>query len=183
MTDQSNAELAKLTGDMQRAFWEAWSNNVPEGTPVTGIGDGLAALFGVLRDREALERGLVPLPEKMPDGLTDILVNAERGLAVSWEYVARQVYEWVRIHFGTPPAPSADERVVEAYGWLIEHPDTSQSVRWVTLRAGTDGPYTTDPEKALRFARREDVDDYASLFGDEDIALKIVEHAWVGPKK
>lgn len=67
----------------------------------------------------------------------------------------------------------------EETGWLIEHPNTSQSVKYYTMAPGTPDFWTTDSQKALRFARREDANNYLSFYGDDELPARIVEHRWM----
>lgn len=65
-------------------------------------------------------------------------------------------------------------------GWLIEHPDTSNGVQYLTLDPNTPDFWTTDNLAALRFARERDGKDFQNYFAPiEGGDGKVVEHAWV----
>jgi hypothetical protein len=64
-------------------------------------------------------------------------------------------------------------------GWLLEHPDTSRGVNYMTLRPDIAGFWTADANLALRFARKCDAEDFESYFGPvEGEGSKAVEHRW-----
>jgi len=62
------------------------------------------------------------------------------------------------------------------YGWLVE--DSRNHSSGIRYRMwGLMGPeWTNDPNKALRFARREDAEAFAR---DDEDAWHIVEHMWL----
>ena len=67
-------------------------------------------------------------------------------------------------------------------GWLIEHQDTSKGVRYMTLRYDVPGFWTEDSLKALRFARKQDADDFLEYFAPIEGEMdKAVEHQWSDP--
>jgi hypothetical protein len=59
-------------------------------------------------------------------------------------------------------------------GWLIERRDR-QAIEWLVCDSG-GFEWTADPIKPIRFCRREDADQVASLF--DDIDVHITEHQW-----
>jgi hypothetical protein len=62
-------------------------------------------------------------------------------------------------------------------GWLIEH---EVETKWLTLKPGEaayEVCWTTESTEALRFARREDADDYVMTFMGE-APVRITEHLW-----
>lgn len=64
------------------------------------------------------------------------------------------------------------------YGWLIENgkqQGAGLAYRYIDNDAGGVPAWTEDPNKALRFARRADAEQYA--YHDED-AWRIVEHGF-----
>lgn len=70
---------------------------------------------------------------------------------------------------------AAERRSRDEYGWLVEdsrnHPSGIRYRTW-----GDFGPeWTNDPNKALRFARRQDAEMFAR---DDEDAWHIVEHMW-----
>lgn len=68
-------------------------------------------------------------------------------------------------------------------GWLIEHNDTSQGVRYLTLRHEVSGFWTIDSLLALRFSRKQDADDFRNYFEPIDGEMdKSVEHQWSDPE-
>jgi hypothetical protein len=73
----------------------------------------------------------------------------------------------------TPPPPVEQREI----GWLVEAARTNGPQRYRTMEQGMSA-WTTDPNKAIRFARRAD----AEMFADEDDeAWHICEHMWVDP--
>jgi hypothetical protein len=67
-------------------------------------------------------------------------------------------------------------------GWLIESTWADCSPHWWTLEPGSMVYWTKDSAKALRFARREDADNFASHFLDgDDFEVRITEHQWSQP--
>lgn len=58
--------------------------------------------------------------------------------------------------------------------WLIERRDRS-AIEWLICDSG-GFEWTADPLKPIRFSRREDADQVASLF--DDIDVHITEHQW-----
>jgi len=63
------------------------------------------------------------------------------------------------------------------FAWLVESKDTSKGVYYLTLRHDVPGFWTTDVDKALRFARRQDAEDYVGFWDDEGVS-RAVEHGW-----
>lgn len=59
-------------------------------------------------------------------------------------------------------------------GWLIERRDRA-ATEWLVCDSG-GFEWTPDPLKPIRFCRREDADQVASLF--DDIDVHITEHQW-----
>ena len=67
------------------------------------------------------------------------------------------------------------------YGWLIENgkkQGEGLAYRFIDNDNGGWGGWTEDHNKAIRFARREDAEQFAHH--DED-AWRIVEHGWDAP--
>lgn len=60
--------------------------------------------------------------------------------------------------------------------WLIESTFYGPS-RWWGFREGFDETFTSDPNRAVRFARREDAERAIALLGGH--MMKATEHAWV----
>ena len=60
------------------------------------------------------------------------------------------------------------------YGWLTEKFDPGPV--WLTVDTGFIS-FTSDPLKAIRFARREDASRMAELVESEDV--RITEHQWL----
>lgn len=59
-------------------------------------------------------------------------------------------------------------------GWLIERRDR-EGIEWLVCDSG-GFEWTLDPLKPIRFCRREDADQVASVF--DDIDVRITEHKW-----
>ena len=66
-------------------------------------------------------------------------------------------------------------------GWLVELRDTTHNVRYLALRHEVPVFWTSDANLAMRFARKQDAEDYI-VFWDEDGKSRAVEHAWVEPR-
>ena len=60
-------------------------------------------------------------------------------------------------------------------GWLIEKTDENGKPFWLTVKNELFD-WTDDPNKPIRFCRREDAEMVAGLIGQD--AEKITEHEW-----
>jgi hypothetical protein len=66
-------------------------------------------------------------------------------------------------------------------GWLIETTDRDGAPQWFTLEPGTFDDWTKDASKALRFARKEDGDNFANSYLDgREYPCRVTEHLWSG---
>lgn len=67
---------------------------------------------------------------------------------------------------------------VTEYAWVIEDPQSPTSApRYYTLRPNQEQFWSYDHADALRFARKQDAEDYVAHFVQHDGA-RICEHGW-----
>jgi hypothetical protein len=71
---------------------------------------------------------------------------------------------------GTSPVPTEHDETA----WLVEKEIEPAGVPYLTVEAGILN-WTTDPNKALRFARRADADKICEIVEDAD---RVTEHMW-----
>lgn len=141
----------------------------------TGLGIALRAM--------AVEVATTPSPQRgvEPAELWKVAMDA---FAQTDDKVESIQQAWERVAQAVIAAKAAPGRGVEpvgwTYGWLIENgkeQGRGLAYRFIDNDMGGIPGWTEDPNKALRFARREDAEQYAHH--DED-AWRIVEHGW-GP--
>lgn len=100
-------------------------------------------------------------PDEMARALARLVVVADADVLQESEFSA-----------APRPVPS------EETGWLIENGGAAQTLyRCINNDMGMSIEWTPDPDKALRFARKEDAQAFA--YHDED-AVRIAEHMWCG---
>ena len=94
------------------------------------------------------------------------------------KFVLQKYAEWLTT---PPPAPEKCERRVpkDETGWLIEN-GSGTAYRFMDNDAGGIVSWTPDHDKALRFARRVDAEQFCHH--DED-AWAVVEHMWCSKPK
>lgn len=64
------------------------------------------------------------------------------------------------------------------YAWVIEEAYSPTSApRYYTLRPGAEHFWSHDHADALRFARKQDADDYVAHFVQVD-SSRVCEHGW-----
>lgn len=79
---------------------------------------------------------------------------------------------------GAPIRIASFDAPKDEMGWLVEDGNLNKTMYRCMDETGIH--WTDDPNKAIRFARREDAEMFAA--GDED-AWRIVEHMWCAPIK
>lgn len=117
-------------------------------------------------EREGEEGGTVEILTHKPDCPLELKQKAVAALRELAKLPKRPEQPAPR------PVPS------EETGWLIENGGAAQTLyRFINNDMGMSIEWTPDPDKALRFARKEDAQAFA--YHDED-AARIAEHMWCG---
>ena len=82
------------------------------------------------------------------------------------------------------PAPSTSARYPEETGWLVEMNDVGPKYYSFSERDPDDpwGGFQRDPNKAIRFARKEDAEAMIAAFGWTPGHVYAAEHIWGGEK-
>lgn len=103
---------------------------------------------------------------------------AEKAHPTRWKEEA-DLFTAYRTHHATIIAALRAAGEVDQTGWLVERNDLG-SPRWLCFGPKhRDTTYTTDANKALRFARKEDAEAAMFHLENNDPVLRVTEHKWI----
>lgn len=145
-----------------------------KGLPVSDYEPQSDAAVVLVNANKAVEEGVLRMLDKLAEG-DEVdkrwLAIGRTAIEQGFMAVNRAIFRPDRVDLDVEQRPVV-------VGWLIEDGDSRASAPAYLSLFGRVIEWTEHHDQALRFARREDAEDFAIMWNGDITGLRIAEHQW-----